>query len=72
MSGQTSLFARGVALVGDAALAWRRRTQGAAPPQAVGGVPQIPPARPQGAVPTLKMPTARGWAQGRRRWRRRA
>lgn len=64
MSGSTSLLARGVALVGAAAVAWRRRTQGAAPPQAVGGVPQIPPGRPQGAVPTLKMPTARGWAQG--------
>ncbi|MDB5859873.1 MAG: sorbosone dehydrogenase family protein, partial [Ramlibacter sp.] len=64
MSGQTSLFARCVALVGDAAVAWRRRTQGAAPPQAVGGIPQIPPGRPQGAVPTLKMPTARGWAPG--------
>jgi glucose/arabinose dehydrogenase len=64
MSGRTSLVARGVALVGAAAVAWRRRTQGAAPPAAVGGVPQIPPGRPQGAVPTLKMPTARGWAQG--------
>lgn len=64
MSGRTSLLARGVALVGAAAVAWRRGTQGAAPPQAVGGVPRIPPGRPQGAVPTLKMPTARGWAQG--------
>ncbi len=64
MSGQTSLFARGVALMGDATVAWRRRTQGAVPPQAVGGIPQIPPARPQGALPTLKMPTARGWAAG--------
>ena len=64
MSGQTSLFARGVALVGEAAVAWRRRTQGPAPAQAVGGAPLIPPARPQGAVPTLKMPTARGWAPG--------
>src|SRR6478672_1504832 len=29
-----------------------------------GVAPQIPTARPQGAVPTLKMPTARGWAPG--------
>ncbi|GAB3650876.1 PQQ-dependent sugar dehydrogenase [Ramlibacter alkalitolerans] len=64
MSGRTSLFARGVALVGEAALVWRRRTQGALPPPAVGGAPHIPPGRPQGAVPTLKMPTARGWAAG--------
>jgi len=64
MGGQTSLFARGVALIGEAALAWRRRTQGPVPPPAVGGAPLIPPARSQGAVPTLKMPTARGWASG--------
>jgi len=64
MSGQTSLFARGVALLGEAALTWRRRTQGPVPPQAVGNAPRIPAARPQGAVPTLKMPTARGWAPG--------
>ena len=30
MSGQTSLFARGVALVGGAALAWRRIGRGLA------------------------------------------
>ena len=65
MSGQTSLFARGVALAGEAALVWRRWTQGPMPPPAVGGAPRIPPGRAQGAVPTLKMPTARGWASGR-------
>src|SRR3954471_15476359 len=64
MAGQTSLFARGVAWIGDAALAWRRLTQGPTPPQAVGRAPQIPAARAQGAIPTLKMPTARGWAAG--------
>lgn len=64
MSGRTSLFARGVALVGASAAAWRRRTQGPAPEQAVGATPQIPAGRPQGALPTLKMPTARGWAPG--------
>src|SRR3954462_5185669 len=34
------------------------------PPPAVGRAPPIPPGRAQGAVPTLKMPTARGWAAG--------
>jgi len=61
---QTSVFARAVALVGDAAVAWRRATQGVVREQAVGSAPQIPAARPQGAIPTLKMPTARGWAAG--------
>ena len=64
MSGRTSLLARGVALAGGAALVWRRWMQGPMPPAAVGGAPHIPPGRPQGAVPTLKMPTARGWSEG--------
>ena len=64
MSGRSSLLARGVALAGGAALLWRRWTQGPMPPAAVGGAPHIPPGRPQGAVPTLKMPTARGWSEG--------
>src|SRR5688572_16215427 len=64
MSGRTSLFARAVAMAGGAALVWRRWTQGPMPQPAVGGAPQIPPGRPQGAVPTLKRPTARGWAEG--------
>jgi len=56
---QSSVFARMVALVGDAAILWRRM-QGSVPPQAIGTMPTIPAARPQGAIPTLKMPTARG------------
>jgi glucose/arabinose dehydrogenase len=32
--------------------------------QAVGQTPAIPTAKPQGGVPTLKMPTARGWDEG--------
>lgn len=32
--------------------------------QAIGKTPDIPAARPQGKVPTLKMPTAKGWAPG--------
>jgi glucose/arabinose dehydrogenase len=34
------------------------------PEAAWGGAPVIPQAKPQGAIPTLKMPTARGWAPG--------
>ena len=56
---ETSILARMVALVGDAAIAWRRM-QGPMPEQAVGTAPIIPAAKPQGRLPTLKMPTARG------------
>ncbi len=59
----TSLFARLVAVIGALLIVWRRSTTSAAP-QAVGGAPNIPDARPQGALPTLKMPTAKGWASG--------
>ena len=57
------MFARAVAVVGGTALQMRRLTQGS-PQPAWGGAPHIPEARPQGAIPTLKMPTARGWAPG--------
>ena len=60
----SSAFAHIVARVGDAAILWRR-LQGSVPQQAVGTAPIIPEARPQGRIPTLKMPTARGWAPGR-------
>ena len=56
-------FARVVALVGDATILWRR-SQGSEPAQAVGATPTIPEAKPQGRIPTLKMPTAQGWAAG--------
>jgi glucose/arabinose dehydrogenase len=59
----SSIFARGVALVGGAALQWRR-LQGDTPQPAWGHQPQIPAAKSQGALPTLKMPTARGWSPG--------
>jgi glucose/arabinose dehydrogenase len=52
-----------VALVGGAALLSRRLRQGDHTP-AWGASPVIPEARPQGSIPTLKMPTARGWAPG--------
>jgi len=60
---QSSAFAKVVAIVGNAALRWRR-LQGTVREQAVGAAPTIPAARPQGRIPTLKMPTARGWAAG--------
>ena len=60
---QPSLFSQVVALVGSAAIQWRR-LQGGVPPQAVGAEPAIPAGRPQGRIPTLKMPTAKGWAPG--------
>jgi glucose/arabinose dehydrogenase len=59
----SSIFARGVALVGGAALQWRR-LQGDTPQPAWGHQPVIPTAKPQGALMTLKMPTAQGWAPG--------
>src|SRR6202048_3130645 len=60
MSG---IFAEIVALIGGAALRWRR-LPGAAPVPARGRAPVVPAAKPQGALPTLKMPTARGWSAG--------
>jgi glucose/arabinose dehydrogenase len=56
-------FARIVALIGGTALLLRRLTQGS-PEPAWGSAPAIPAAKPQGSIPTLKMPTAQGWAQG--------
>ncbi len=52
-----------VALVGGAALLSRRLRQGIREP-AWGTSPTIPAAKPQGAIPTLKMPTAQGWSAG--------
>ena len=34
------------------------------PEPALGTAPSIPAAQPQGALPTLKMPTAKGWSAG--------
>src|SRR5262245_44696702 len=59
----SGIFARIVALVGGVALLWRRVQEPAYAP-AWGSTPVIPAARPQGAIPTLKMPTAQGWAKG--------
>ncbi len=59
----SSMFARAVALIGGGAVALRRMRDGD-PTPAWGSAPAIPAAKPQGAVPTLKMPTAQGWAPG--------
>jgi glucose/arabinose dehydrogenase len=57
------VFAEVVALIGAAAVRWRR-LQDATQEPAWGNAPVIPTAKPQGAIPTLKMPTARGWDPG--------
>jgi glucose/arabinose dehydrogenase len=61
----SGIFARLVALIGGMAVLLRRM-QGTAAEPAWGSAPQIPPAKPQGAIPTLKMPTARGWSDGQK------
>jgi glucose/arabinose dehydrogenase len=59
----SDIFARFVAVIGGTALQVRRLT-GGTPQPAWGSTPAIPAARSQGAIPTLKMPTAKGWARG--------
>src|SRR5215204_1408267 len=61
----SSIFARVVALIGAVALLGRR-LQGSAPAPAWGNAPAIPEAKPQGAIPTLKMPSAQGWSDGQK------
>lgn len=61
----SSLFAELVALVGGTMVKLRHRGQGNLP-QAFGASPAIPAPKPQGPLPTLKMPTARGWEAGRK------
>src|ERR1700749_1975582 len=56
-------FARVVAAIGGVALAWRRMQDKEHQP-AWGNTPVVPAAKPQGAIPTLKMPTAQGWSAG--------
>ena len=58
----SAIFARLVALIGAIAIFFRHRGDGSRE-QAFGSAPKIPAARPQG-IPTLKMPTARGWNAG--------
>ena len=61
----SGIFARVVALIGAGALQWRR-LQGEAYEPAWGNAPVVPAAKPQGSIPTLKMPTARGWTEGQK------
>ena len=55
-----SLFALIVAGIGAAAVAFRHRGEGNKSP-VYGTAPSIPEPKPQGSLPTLKMPTAKGW-----------
>jgi glucose/arabinose dehydrogenase len=59
----SGIFAQIVAQIGGAALLLRRLTGGVHEP-AWGSAPVIPAAKSQGVIPTLKMPTAKGWAPG--------
>jgi glucose/arabinose dehydrogenase len=61
--GASEVFAKVVAAVGASALMWRRMQDGDQVP-AFGAAPAIPKAKPQGRMPTLKMPTAQGWSEG--------
>ena len=58
----SAFIARIVALIGAAMILMRRHGANPHSP-AVGAEPTIPEARPQ-RIPTLKMPTARGWEPG--------
>ncbi|MCY0097043.1 PQQ-dependent sugar dehydrogenase [Hoeflea ulvae] len=58
----SAIFARLVAIIGGVMILLRRWGVSAEAP-AVGGAPIIPEAKAQG-IPTLKMPTARGWKDG--------
>ncbi len=60
----SSLFAQLVAGVGNAAVMLRRLGGDGPKQQAIGATPTIPVAKPQGSIPNLKMPTAKGWAPG--------
>ena len=61
----SSIVAEAVALIGSAAIRLRHPDK-SAPSPATGDAPSIPAAKPQGAIPTLKMPTARGWSEGQK------
>ncbi len=57
---EPSLFARVVAFIGQGAVLIRHSGDGPRQP-VFGTTPAIPAAKPQGKIPTLKMPTAKGW-----------
>lgn len=58
----SQIFARLVAMIGASAILMRRFGGNTHDP-VVGSTPQIPEAKPQG-IPTLKMPSAKGWING--------
>ena len=55
------IFAEVVSVIGGT----MARIRGGSPVQARGLNPVIPEGKPQGSLPSLKMPTARGWSDGR-------
>lgn len=55
-------FGRLVAVIGDITVMLRHRNQSQTP--AFGASPTVPEAKPQGTIPTLKMPSAQGWTPG--------
>jgi glucose/arabinose dehydrogenase len=59
----SKIFAQVVAAIGGTMVVVRHAKDGVLAP-AWGNAPTIPAAKPQGRVPTLKMPTARGWKAG--------
>src|SRR5258708_24759773 len=59
----SGIFARIVALIGAAAVLWRR-LQGVPHEPAWGSAPVVPAAKPQGSIPTLQMPTGKGGTDG--------
>jgi len=63
MLNTSTILARIATTVGGLARMSRRMRDGS-PTPAWGKTPQIPLAKPQGKLPTLKMPTAKGWAPG--------
>lgn len=60
----SAVFARLAAIVGAVAVTVRHAGDGPRKP-VYGTTPDIPEAKPQGSLPTLKMPTAMGWQDGR-------
>jgi glucose/arabinose dehydrogenase len=59
----SEIFSRVVEQVGAATIVLRGQ-DGRKVAQAAGANPTIPAAKPQGNLPTLKMPTAKGWSPG--------
>jgi hypothetical protein len=59
----SDVFSRVVEQIGAAAIVLRGQDGRKLTP-ATGANPSIPPAKAQGSLPTLKMPTAKGWTRG--------